>query len=286
MATVLKQCKIIIWDECTMAHKYSLEALKRTLKDIKNNDKLFGGILLVLSDDFRKTLPVIPRSTYADEVNACLKSSPLWRNVEKWELRVNMRVQMLPDRSAETFSKQLLDIGDGKATLDETGCVKIPTDFCTIIDSRDALIEQIYADVHTQYINHEWLASRAIWAAKNVDVNNLNLKIQQLLPGELVSYKSIDTVCDATDAVNYPIEFLNSLDSPGMPLHNLQLKVGSPVILLRNLNPARLCNGTRLVIKKLMKNFVEASILNGKFWGEKYIDTTNPYYTHRCANSI
>lgn len=111
MATVLKQCKIIIWGECTMAHKYSLEALDRTLKDIKNNDKLFDGTLLLLSGDFRQTLPVIPRSTYADEINACL--SRLWRNVEKVQLTVNMRVQMLQDPSAETFSKELLDIGDG-----------------------------------------------------------------------------------------------------------------------------------------------------------------------------
>ncbi|XP_054091371.1 uncharacterized protein LOC128922976 [Zeugodacus cucurbitae] len=62
MATVLKRCKIIIWDECTMAHKHSLEALNRTLKDIKNSDKLFGGTLLVVSGDFRQTLPVIPCS--------------------------------------------------------------------------------------------------------------------------------------------------------------------------------------------------------------------------------
>lgn len=95
MATVLKQCKIIKWDECTMAHKYSLEALNRLLKDFKNNDKLFGGTLLLLSGDFRQTLPVIPRSTYADEINACLKLSPLWRNVQKLQLKVNMRVQML-----------------------------------------------------------------------------------------------------------------------------------------------------------------------------------------------
>jgi hypothetical protein len=61
--------------------------------------------------------------------------------------------------------------------------------------------------------------------AKNVDVNELNLKIQHLLPGNLVLYKFIDTVCDATEAVNYPTEFLNSLDLPGMPPHNLQLKV-------------------------------------------------------------
>ncbi|XP_073999516.1 ATP-dependent DNA helicase pif1-like [Rhodnius prolixus] len=272
MATVLKQCKIIIWDECTMAHKHSLEALDRTLKDIKNNDKLFGGTLLLLSGDFRQTLSVIPRSTYADEINACLKSSRLWRNVEKVQLTVNMRVQMLQDPSAETFSKQLLDIGDGKVAVHEnTGCIKLQTDFCTIIDSQNSLIDHIFPDVHTQYANHKWLAERAILAAKNVDVNGLNLKIQQLLPGDLVSYKSIDAVCDTNGTVNYPIEFLNSLDLPGMPPHHLQLKVGSPIILLRNLNPPRLCNGTRLVIKKLMKNVIEAIILNGKFQGENVL---------------
>ena len=154
---------------------------------------------------------------------------------------------MLHDPSAETFSKQLLDIGDGKVTKDETGCIKLLNYFCTIIESQDALIDQIFPDVHRQYSNHEWLAERAILAAKNVDVNELNLKIQNLLPGDLVSYKSIDTVCDATEAVNYPTKFLNSLDLPGMPPHNLQLKVGSPVILLRNLNPPRLCNGTRVI---------------------------------------
>nr|XP_046472567.1 uncharacterized protein LOC124214346 [Neodiprion pinetum] len=225
MATVLKRCKIIIWDECTMAHKHSLEALNRSLKDIKNNDKLFDGTLLLLSGDFRQTLPVIPRSTYADEINACLKSSPLWRNVEKVQLKVNMRVQMLQNPSAETFSKQLLDIGDGKVARDKSGCIKLQADFCTVIDSQDALIDQIFPDVRRQYANHGWLAERAILAAKNVDVNELNLKIQHLLPGELVSYKSIDTVCDDTEAVNFPTEFLNSLDLPGMPPHNLQLKM-------------------------------------------------------------
>ncbi|XP_055836640.1 ATP-dependent DNA helicase PIF1-like [Episyrphus balteatus] len=272
MATVLKQCKIIIWDECTMAHKHSLEALDRTLKDIKNNGKLFGGTLLLLSGDFRQTLPVIPRSTYADEIDACLKSSRLWRYVEKVQLTVNMRVQMLQDTYAEIFSKQLLDIGNGKVPVHEnTGCIKLQPDFCTIINTQNTLIHHIFPDVQTQYKNLEWLSERAILAAKNVDVNELNSKIQELLPGDLVSYKSVDTVCDPNEAVNYPNEFLNSLDMPGMPPHHLKLKVGSPVILLRNLNPTRLCNGTRLVIKKLMKNVIEASILNGKFRGENVL---------------
>jgi hypothetical protein len=118
-----------------------------------------------------------------------------------------------------------------------------------------------------------------------VDIYKLNPKIEHLLPGDLVLYKSIDTVCDATEAVNNPKEFLNPLDLPGMPPHNLQLKVRSPVILLRNLNPPLLCNGTRLVIKRLMKNVVEAIILNGKFRGENIVNA-NSYYTHRCTNTI
>lgn len=48
---------------------------------------------------------------------------------------------MLQDPSDETFSKQLLDIGDGKVTIAETEYIKLANDFCTIIDSQDALIE-------------------------------------------------------------------------------------------------------------------------------------------------
>lgn len=75
MAKILKTCKIIIWDECTMAHKKALEALDRTLKDLRKNDHPMGKSVILLAGDFRQTLPIIPRSTPADELNACLKAS-------------------------------------------------------------------------------------------------------------------------------------------------------------------------------------------------------------------
>ena len=55
-----------------MAHKKSLEALDQCLKDLRGNSKPFGSTLIMLAEDFRQTLPIIPRSTPADEMNAYL----------------------------------------------------------------------------------------------------------------------------------------------------------------------------------------------------------------------
>ena len=72
---------------------------------------------------------------------------------------------------------------------------------------------------------------------------------------------------DEYETVNYPKEFLNSLDLPGIPPHDLALKTGSSVMCLRNIDPPRLCNGTRIVVKKLMDYLIEETILSGKFKG-------------------
>lgn len=53
MAAALRKISFIIWDECTMARKHSLEAFHRTMQDLNGNDKLFGITVLLLCDDFR-----------------------------------------------------------------------------------------------------------------------------------------------------------------------------------------------------------------------------------------
>jgi len=47
MVKCLRNCHIIIWDECIMAHKHSLEVLNRTLKDL-NRNKFFVNDFLVV----------------------------------------------------------------------------------------------------------------------------------------------------------------------------------------------------------------------------------------------
>ncbi|GBN98488.1 hypothetical protein AVEN_186288-1 [Araneus ventricosus] len=73
---------------------------------------------------------------------------------------------------------------------------------------------------------------------------------------------------DKEQAVYYRTEFLNSLNPPGMPPHMLNLKVGSSIMLLRNLEPPKLCNGTRFCVSKLMANVILATILRGNNKGE------------------
>ncbi|GJZ83147.1 DNA helicase [Tanacetum coccineum] len=59
----------------------------------------------------------------------------------------------------------------------------------------------------------------------------------------------------------YPPEYLNSLNFAGFPPHRLEIKVGSPIILLRNLNiSGGLCNGTRLIVTQLLSKLCYAMI--------------------------
>ena len=100
-------------------------------------------------------------------------------------------------------------------------------------------------------------------------VNQINDYMCSLLPGDAVEFLSCDTVCptsiEGPDSDHlYTTEFLNTITASGMPPHRLSLKVGTPVMLLRNIDQeAGLCNGTRLTITKIGKMVLEGVTLNG-----------------------
>jgi len=90
------------------------------------------------------------------------------------------------------------------------------------------------------------MSERAILAAKHVDahdINNINLN---KIVDETVVYKSIDSVMEKSEVVNFRTEFLNSLDFPGIRPHILNLKIGVPIMILRSIIQPKLCNVTRL----------------------------------------
>lgn len=89
-----------------------------------------------------------------------------------------------------------------------------------------------------------------------------------MLNGKEKNHRSIDTnevsLCDHI----YPPEFLNSLNYSGLPHHKLTLKIGAPIMLIRNLKRPKLMKDTRLVVKNLGRNLLSAEILTVKFKSE------------------
>ena len=266
-AKLLKKACLIVWDECSMAHRFAIEALDRTLRDIRGNNSPMGGVVFLMAGDFRQTLPVVPKGTKADEIKACLKSSYLWSRVRKLKLETNMRVLLSSDVSAGEFAKKQLDIGNGHVQEDiSDGLITLNCGSnCT---SLAEIEDKVFPEIVRNYKCSRWLSERAILATKNVSVDKVNERLLAKIPGAVMVYRSVDSVVDVEEAVQYPIEFLNSLEPAGMPTHLLGLKIGVPIILLRNLDSPRLCNGTRLVIKKMMSRVLEATIITGKHAGE------------------
>lgn len=117
--------------------------------------------------------------------------------------------------------------------------------------------------------NPSFLTERTILSARNDDVSSINERALHIFPGETVSYLAADKMSHDDESSRnisnrYPNEYLNSLNPPGLPPFKLDLKVGCPIMLLRNLAPNDgLCNGTRLVIVRCAPHILEAQILTG-----------------------
>ena len=57
------------------------------------------------------------------------------------------------------------------------------------------------------------------------------------------------------DRLEIPIEVLNANNQAGIPPNRLLLKPGTPVMVLRNLNPSRsIMNGTVLIYEEIINN--------------------------------
>ena len=83
---------------------------------------------------------------------------------------------------------------------------------------------------------------------------------------------SVDECIENYDKTNYDTDFLNKIESPGIPPHRLALKPNACVILIRTLNlKHRHCNGTRCIIKEIKPHVLRATLLDGGNHSEIFI---------------
>lgn len=280
-AELLIRSKLIIWDEAPMMHRYCFEALDKTMKSILRSQKPFGGKVVVLGGDFRQILPVIPRGSREDIVHATINSSKLWTHCTMLKLRTNMRLQQGLTSNAndnKLFADWILKVGDGEAGQpnDEDEFIEIPPDML-IQQSENSitdLMEFVYPDLLLNLHSSDFFQERAILAPTNESVYQINELLLSAIPGDEVVHLSSDSICrdeaifDETAEIYYT-EFLNNISCSGLPAHSLRLKVGAPVMLIRNIDQSRgLCNGTRLQIIQMSKHVLNCKILTGKCFGD------------------
>ena len=95
------------------------------------------------------------------------------------------------------------------------------------------------------------------------------------ISGEVILYPSADLVGLPDDSAleqsqTYSPEFLRSLKILELPSGELKLKLGIPIILLRNLNPSEgLCNGTRLICRGFQSRVIDAEIITESHTGKR-----------------
>ncbi|XP_021722586.1 uncharacterized protein LOC110690069 [Chenopodium quinoa] len=279
-----------------MDHRFAFEALDRTMRDIagyKNPNaasKLFGGKVLLLGGDFRQVLPIVPKGGRQEIVQASINRSHIWKDCNVFILKQSMRVR---EGNTETenyfknkrFNEWLLAMGDGRLETQnedheaEGTWIEIPSEHIANVDIFDLkmVVETIYQNFEQRRNDANYLRERAILTPLNDTTDSINDYMMGLLPIEEKTYKSCDEICLSSTECDqqfdaYPTEYLNSLKLPGLPHHELKLKEGMPVMLLRNINPPQgLCNGTRLIITHLGKFVIEGKIITGSKQGNKVL---------------
>ena len=252
---ILASVDIIVWDEVTLVPGIVLNALDRFMRTVTaKHDELFGGKVVLTGGDFRQCLPVVKHGDRVSTVERSVKASTTWPHVTVLSLINNVRAA----HADANFKQWLLDIGDGKIYPN----VKIP-DEC--ICAEENLIQQVFGD-SLAFSDIQQIAHCAILCPRNSHTHVFNAKVLELVPGVSRVYHSFDTIHDIHEKLHLsivpPLEYLNTITPSGFPPHELELKIGAPVVLLRNLNIKEgLTNGARLVIKALYPHLIEVTTL-------------------------
>ena len=164
---------------------------------------------------------------------------------------------MRANADEQDFARWLLQVGDG-VMHDQ---VDLP-DRCIV---RDDVVDEIYGE-RIDPNDVERLRSSVILAPTNEACAAINARANERVSGEERIFRSVDHTPETSENRDlFPVEFVNSLTPSGMPPHVLVLKVGSVVMLLRNLDLKRgLCNGVRMIVRGMHAHALDVELLTGE----------------------
>lgn len=152
--------------------------------------------------------------------------------------------------------------------------LQLPTSL--IAADLDELTEFCFGDaaLRTPLESANAFSQNAILCTTNEGVNNINDLILEKLSGATHTKVSMDKVLKrsalddlSVHAADFCMENIHRQTPSGMPPHFLNLKVGTIVMLIKNMDVKEgLCNGTRLQILAIDENLLKCRILTGQLY--------------------
>nr|XP_027086581.1 uncharacterized protein LOC113708317 [Coffea arabica] len=216
-----------------MINKGSIEAVDRLLQDLMDSNALFGSKVIVFGGDFRQVLPVVPKGTKSEFIDASIVNSYIWPHLHKLQLTENMRARDDPE-----FIEYLLRVGNGTEPTVNNDCIQIPPSMLIRYTNDEDSIKQLTTTVFPDlsiFSHHDFSAvNRAILTTKNEFVDQINQQLIHDMPGCIQEYISRDKCIEDSDQTIME-DFINALTPNGFPPHKLILKPNTPIMLLRNM---------------------------------------------------
>jgi len=273
-----------------MQHKSCFEAVNWSLNDIcyVSDSCLFGRIPTVLDGDFSQILPVVRRGLRQATVQACIQHSSIWNSLQVLRLKTSMRI------AANSANQLFIDYLKGLVSNPtQFGKIQLPR-FIRRVSTIDELCDELYPQALLQeaVTSHSTLIGRAILAFKNDTVNDVNDRLLDRMPGTEHRFDKVNTVqfSNAADqAEHYVVEYLQSINLASLPPSCLRLRIGVPLILIRNLSPKQgMCNGTRLRLLGISRNCLQIAILgvSGMVKFVSYQESSLPQRTRICPSFL
>jgi DNA-dependent RNA polymerase auxiliary subunit epsilon len=175
---------------------------------------------------------VIPKTNRAGVTSQLISKCSWWPDVLKLKLTINERIRRLANNDEQelnSFAEFLTNIGDGKVPYEsDLGefMIRIPDEFVFQSPEREDFIDWCFPNI-SRDAN---VGNRAILTPLNKDADELNDIALSKMTGVASAHLSVDSVStsDNDEAMNYPVEFLNTLSLSGMPAHDLKLKIDVP----------------------------------------------------------
>lgn len=225
---IIKDCTILVIDEISMMGAEYFDTMNDVFKVVRNCEKPFGGIQVILTGDFLQ-LPSI-----GDKM--CFKS-------EAWkELDLNViYLQEVFRFTDKNYSDMLSRLRLGKGTFDDN----------------KKIYERFFAYKELENKIDDLSVKPSFLFGKRIDVYEKNIEELNKLPGNIIEIKSEDSVKDKQD-----LELLENV-APNI----LNLKKGAQVMITINLDvDLGLVNGTRGIVHEILNDRIYLKLINNKFY--------------------